>query len=234
MLSSAAQPCCHIGRFHRHRRDAHATRKRPPGAGRRHQSCGRFAVISRQSPANHVGLSQLASAARGRSCAAVLSPRGVPLSAHSGQRGLTGRLDFAKTPGGAPRVFKLSLAGLLPRKGGSAFPPHRARVPLAALIPEPDRFHRADRPPLGFRLWGYRSRMRWSDFRASILSAIRSRGLAAKAILPRTFGLLQGCGHAQCMQPGGTTPLRLASPRGLYKAPIRSWVFGALPAQTCQ
>jgi hypothetical protein len=186
MLSSAAQPCCHIGRFHRHGRDARATRKRPLGAGRRHQSCGRFAVIS---PAKS---RQPCRTEPTRVCrpwpisAAVLSSRGVPLSANSGQRGLTGRLDFAKTSGGALRVFKLSLAGLIPRKSGSAFPPHRTRVPLAALI-RTRLILPGGRPPKGLSMEARRPRMTWFDFRASFLSAIRSRGLAAKAILPRTF-----------------------------------------------
>jgi hypothetical protein len=48
------------------------------------------------------------------------------------------------------------------------------------------------------------------------------------------FSLLQGCGHALCMQPNGCDAASTRQSPGSIGAPIRSWVFGALPTQTCQ
>jgi len=134
----------------------------------------------------------------------------------------------------------MPFAGLLPRSGGTrAFAPSgpacRWRTP-----PQPAIFRRPDRASV-------RACDGLTDARSETTSA-RLPGLSFPvAIRPRErrrgdpalgFGLLQGCGRMTCMRrPVVDFPQDFASPWAMTfgsRGPIRSWVFGALPARMCQ
>jgi hypothetical protein len=167
------------------------------------------ARASRRRRANQAGMNHRRSAARSRSCAAVLflaAFRYRPLRASVAWpkgRGSDLPLPF----GGALRVLT-SLAGLFPPRVALTFPPGRAHVPFA-ITTSPDLFSSGSLPAEVECLRRFIVRLvTWFGFWAWLPSAVRVASGRDRSCLG--LFLLQGFGHARCVQSGGTEPLELA------------------------
>jgi hypothetical protein len=234
MLSVGCQPCCHIG-WPVGRQEC-LPHNQPPHPAARHRSCERYTV---RGPGGHsptmAGLGQIRDPLpTADDSPRPFIPRCLALIGQLGQRGLAGRVRYLERslrPAALIGFDQQSHAGLLPRRVALTFPPEpdpRAVCPdilTSSFLP-------ADRPRRLVCAKVGRSRMsqvRLLGFDSRLRGALQPGCLA---ILPRTFSSCRVADmRCACSRTVVAGPLQLASPRDPSEAPIRSWVFGALPRQ---